>query len=178
VALTKEEKMRSKLSILILTTALTATGMVDAAETDQPVMVEIKRLSMDTALTIAKTAIEKCREQGVQVAVTVVDRGGHPQVVLRDVLAMDLALDVSYRKAYTAMTFTSNTSALTDRFIGPFSVGKLEKVLLSAGGVPIRASGETIGGVGVSGAPSGETDENCAQAGVDAVEMDLEMASF
>jgi uncharacterized protein GlcG (DUF336 family) len=170
--------MRSTLSTLMLTAAIAATGLADAAETDQPVMVEIKRLSMDTALTIAKTAIDACRQQGVQVAVTVVDRGGHPQVVLRDVLAMDLSLEVSYRKAYTAMTFASKTSSLEDRFTGPFSVGKVEKVLLSAGGVPIQASGETVGGVGVSGAPSGETDESCAQAGVDAVEMDLEMASF
>lgn len=163
---------------LTLTAAIAASGLAGAQETNQPVMVEIKKLSMDTALTIAKTAINACREQGVQVAVTVVDRGGHPQVVLRDVLAMDLSLEVSYRKAYTAMTFTSPTSALEDRFTGPFSVGKVEKVLLSAGGVPIQASGETVGGVGVSGAPSGETDEMCAQAGVAEVEMDLEMASF
>ncbi|MCG7199688.1 heme-binding protein [Marinobacter pelagius] len=171
--------MKTKLSkSLMLVSALAAAGVCSAQESDQPVMVEIKKLSMDTALTIAKTAIETCREQGVQVAVTVVDRGGHPQVVLRDVLAMDLALEVSYRKAYTAMTFTSPTSSLEDRFTGPFSVGKIDKVLLSSGGVPIQASGETIGGVGVSGAPSGETDENCALAGVAAVEMDLEMASF
>ncbi len=171
--------MKTKLSkSLIFVSALAASGIVAAQESDQPVMVEIKKLSMDTALTIAKTAIDACRDEGVQVAVTVVDRGGHPQVVLRDVLAMDLSLEVSYRKAYTAMTFTSPTSSLEDRFTGPFSVGKVEKVLLSAGGVPIQASGETIGGVGVSGAPSGETDENCAMAGVAAVEMDLEMASF
>lgn len=166
------------LKSIVAATAVAFSGVAGAAEDDQPVMIEIKRLSMDTALTIAKTAIDTCRKQGVQVAVTVVDRGGHPQVVLRDVLAMDLSLEVSYRKAYTAMTFTNKTSALEDRFTGPFSVGKVEKVLLSAGGVPIQASGETIGGVGVSGAPSGETDEACAQAGVDAVEMDLEMASF
>lgn len=163
---------------LMFVAALAACSSGSAQESDQPVMVELKKLSMDTALTIAKTAIETCREQGVQVAVTVVDRGGHPQVVLRDVLAMDLALEVSYRKAYTAMTFTSPTSSLEDRFTGPFSVGKIDKVLLAAGGVPIQASGETIGGIGVSGAPSGETDENCALAGVAAVEMDLEMASF
>lgn len=162
---------------IALVTAISASA-AGAAEGDQPVMIQIKRLSMDTALTIAKTAIDTCRKEGVQVAVTVVDRGGHPQVVLRDVLAMDLSLDVSYRKAYTAMTFTNKTSALEDRFTGPFSVGKIENVLLSAGGVPIQAGGETIGGVGVSGAPSGQTDENCAQAGVDAVEMDLEMTSF
>ena len=33
-----------------------------------------------------------------------------------------------------------------------------------------------VAGVGVSGAPAGETDEECAQAGVDAVMEDLEMA--
>ncbi|MBW0146159.1 GlcG/HbpS family heme-binding protein [Marinobacter arenosus] len=163
---------------LAFMSVLAVSGTAVAAEGDQPVMIEVKRLSMDTALTVAKTAIEACREQGVQVAVTVVDRGGHPQVVLRDVLAMDLALEVSYRKAYTAMTFTSKTSSLEDRFTGPFSVGKLDNVLLSAGGVPIQASGETVGGVGVSGAPSGDIDESCAVAGVAAVEMDLEMASF
>lgn len=171
--------MKTKLSRpLMFVSALAATGIVAAQESDQPVMVEIKKLSMDTALTIAKTAIDACRSEGVQVAVTVVDRGGHTQVMLRDVLAMDLSIEVSYRKAYTAMTFTNRTSAMEDRFTGPFSVGKLEKVLLSAGGVPIQASGETIGGVGVSGAPSGEIDENCALAGIAAVEMDLEMASF
>lgn len=166
------------LKSIIAAAVVTFSGITDAAEDKQPVMIEIKRMSMDIALTIAKTAIDRCREEGVQIAVTVVDRGGHPQVVLRDVLAMDLSLDVSYRKAYTAMTFTNKTSDLEGRFTGPFSVGKVEKVLLSAGGVPVQASGETIGGVGVSGAPSGETDEICAQAGVDAVEMDLEMASF
>lgn len=163
---------------IIAVIALTVSGLTGAAESDQPIMIQIKRLSMDTALTIAKTAVDTCRERGVQVAVTVVDRGGHPQVVLRDVLALDLALEVSYRKAYTAMTFGTKTSALENRFTGPFSVGKVDKVLLSAGGVPIQVGGETIGGVGVSGAPSGQTDEDCAQAGIDAVEMDLEMASF
>lgn len=163
---------------LAFTSTLALSAGTQAAESDQPLMVEVKRLSMEVALKIAKTAIETCREQGVQVSVTVVDRGGHTQVVLRDVLAMDLSLEVSYRKAYTAMTFTSATSALENRFTGPFSVGKLEKVLLSAGGLPIQASGETVGGVGVSGAPSGETDENCARAGIEAVTMDLEMASF
>ncbi|WP_371126952.1 heme-binding protein [Variovorax sp. YR216] len=34
------------------------------------------------------------------------------------------------------------------------------------GGVPIKAGSETIGGVGVSGAPGGHTDEACAKAGI------------
>jgi len=50
--------------------------------------------------------------------VTVVDRGGYPQVVLRDTLSMDLTLPISKQKAYTAMSFNSATSALEGRFPG------------------------------------------------------------
>jgi uncharacterized protein GlcG (DUF336 family) len=46
---------------------------------------------------------------------------------------------------------------------------------MSAGGLPIQAGGQLLGGVGVSGAPSGKTDEQCAQAGIDLVLDDLEM---
>ena len=44
-----------------------------------------------------------------------------------------------------------------------------------AGGLPIQAGGRLYGGIGVSGAPDGKTDEACAQAGIDAVIDDLEM---
>ncbi len=151
---------------------LTATAQ------DQPVMVNIKRLSLEMAEQIAKSTIEACREEGVQVAVTVVDRGGHPQVVMRDVLAMDLTLTISRQKAYTAMSFNSPTSALEGRFPGNYSVPKVEGLVIAAGGLPITAGGTILGGVGVSGAPSGETDEKCAQAGLEAVAADLEMAGF
>jgi uncharacterized protein GlcG (DUF336 family) len=165
----------------ILTAALLLGGSswASAAESsnETPVIINIKRMSLETALKIAHSAIDECRDQGVQVAVTVVDRGGHPQVVLRDVLAVDLTLEISRQKAYTAMSFGSSTSALASRFAQPFSVAKVDGVLPAAGGLPITAAGATIGGVGVSGAPSGKTDEQCAQAGIDAVEMDLEMAS-
>jgi uncharacterized protein GlcG (DUF336 family) len=47
---------------------------------------------------------------------------------------------------------------------------------MAAGGLPIQVGGALVGGIGVSGAPSGETDQACAQAAVDAVQMDLEMS--
>src|SRR5699024_2965133 len=122
---------------------------------DQPVMINVKRLSLDTALSIAQAAIKQCRAEGVQIAVTVVDRSGHPQVVLRDVLAMDITLDISRQKAHTAMAFNAPTSALESRFEQPFSVAKVDGILPAAGGVPITAAGAIVGGVGVSGAPSG-----------------------
>ena len=152
--------------------SLSQTGMAE----EQPVLVNIKRMSLDTALTIAKATIDACRKKGVQVAVTVVDRGGHPQAVLRDVLAQDLTLLVSDQKAYTAMTFNTATSKLEGRFEGNYSVPKSDRLIVAAGGLPIAAGGNIIGGVGVSGAPSGKTDEECAEAGLKAVMDDLEMA--
>jgi uncharacterized protein GlcG (DUF336 family) len=154
--------------------SLVAWGPLASAE--EAMTLPIKRLSMETAMKIAKTAIDRCRKEGVNIAVTVVDRGGHPQVVLRDTLAMDLTLPISQKKAYTAMSFNSATSALENRFPGSYSVGKLDSVVIAAGGLPINAGGQIMGGVGVSGAPSGTTDEMCAKAGLDAIMSDLEMS--
>ena len=159
---------------------LLLTSTISVAENEQPTVVNIKRMSMDVALRIAQAAIEQCRKEGVQVAVTVVDRGGHPQVVLRDVLAQDLSLEISRMKAYTAMTFNLTTSEManSNRFSKPYSVPKVDNLIIAAGGVPVTASGNIMGGVGVSGAPSGETDEKCAKAGVASVADDLEMATM
>ena len=169
--------MKNILASGLIVCCLIGMSQTMAAE-QQPVVVDIKRMSLDTALRIAKATIDQCRKEGVQVAVTVVDRGGHPQVVLRDVLAQDLTLRISQMKAYTAMSFNMATSAMEGRFTSPFSIGKVEGIVVSAGGIPVTASGNIIGGVGVSGAPSGETDEKCAKAGVAAVADDLEMATM
>ena len=146
-----------------------------ASTSDQPLTVNIKRLSLDTALRIAKAAIDHCRKEGVQISVTVVDRSGNEQVVLRDVLAMPLATLISKKKAYTAMSVNTPTSELVDRFKGAYSVPKVDELMIAAGGVPISIGGNIMGGIGVSGAPSGLTDEACAKAGFSAVREDLEM---
>lgn len=142
---------------------------------DDSMTVPIKRLKMETALTIAQAAIKQCRKEGVQIAVTVVDRGGHAQVVLRDVLAMDITLPISKQKAHTAMAFNTPLSQLSARFDKPYQVPKLDGLILGAGGIPINIGGTIMGGIGVSGAPSGKTDEKCAVAGLEAVREDLEL---
>ena len=142
---------------------------------DEPLTLSVKRLKMETALRIAQAAITQCRKEGVQIAVTVVDRSGHAQVVLRDVLAMDITLPISKQKAHTAMAFNSDLSQIEDRFTKPFQVAKLDGLIISAGGIPINIGGAILGGIGVSGAPSGVTDEKCAKAGLAAVSEDLEM---
>lgn len=141
----------------------------------QDMTINIKRLKMETALRIAQAAIEQCRKEGVQIAVTVVDRGGHVQAVLRDDLAMDITIPISKQKAHTAMAFNSPLSQMEGRFEGAYSVPKIDGLVISAGGIPINVGGSIMGGIGVSGAPSGEIDEKCAVAGLKAVETDLEM---
>ena len=83
---------------------------------------------------------------------------------------------VKKHKAYAAMNFNTATSELEGRFTSPFSPGKIDGIVLSAGGVPIAAGGTILGGIGVSGAPSGRLDEACARAGLETIADDLEMA--
>jgi len=169
-------KIKRVVWVLVGTTVFLISGTVlGASESAQPLTLNIKRLSLDTALRIGKAAIEKCRKEGMSVTVTVIDRGGHPQVVLRDTLAMDVSIPISKMKAYTAMSFNAPTSELQGRFPGSYNVPKLDELLISSGGIPINIGGSIMGGIGVSGAPSGETDEACARAGIEAVQLDLEM---
>jgi len=148
---------------------------IAGAHASEPLTVNIKRLSLDTASRIAQAAIAQCRREGVQIAVSVIDRGGHVQAMLRDTLAMDITVPISKQKAHTAMAFNSPTSQLEGRFKGAYQVPKLDGLMVSAGGIPINIGGTILGGIGVSGAPSGVTDEKCATAGLDAVRTDLEM---
>ncbi len=165
--------MRKIVSVFILGLAMVMP--LAQADDEVPLTIRVKRITLDTALTMARAGLQACRDEGVQVAVTVVDRAGHPLVVLRDVLAPDITLSISRQKAYTALAFASPTSSLERRFTAPFSVGKAQGLMFAAGGVPLRVAGSLLGGVGVSGAPSGELDERCARAAIEAVIDDLEM---
>jgi uncharacterized protein GlcG (DUF336 family) len=166
--------MRNAIVAAILLAAVALQAPAQTAG-KQPVLVSIKRMSLDTALRAARAAIEACRKEGVQIAVTVIDRGGHPQVVLRDVLAPDVALRISRAKAYAAMSFVTPTSQLEGRFNRPFDPPSVGGGVFSAGAVPVQAGGELVGAIGVSGSPSGQTDERCARAGFEAITEDLEL---
>ena len=137
-------------------------------------MVSTKRMTLYTAVQIAQAAIEECTKKGIQIGVSVVDREGIVQVTLRDTIAAQITVPISQDKAYTAANFNAATSSMADRAGSP--IGRQPRLIMSAGGIPIQVGGALVGAVGVSGAPSGETDEECAQAGIDAVQDDLEMA--
>jgi uncharacterized protein GlcG (DUF336 family) len=147
-----------------------------ALAADLPVIVKIPRLTVEASEKIAQGAIEACRKEGIQIGVTVVDRSGDPMVFMRDTLAPKVSIEISRQKAFTAVNFNAPLSTMENRFTKPFSVGKVDGLVFSAGGLPIEAAGNIVGGVGVSGAATGEQDEACAKAGLDAIRMDLEMA--
>ena len=158
-------------AIMMVSCLLAGSGSVMA---EDAMMINVKRLSMETAQQIAMGAIEACRKEGIQIGATVVDRDGITQVSLRDTIAAPITASISRDKAYTAVMFNAATSGMTDR--GNTPVGRQPRLIMSAGGIPIQVGGALVGGIGVSGAPSGETDEMCAQAGIDLVQDDLEMA--
>ena len=143
-------------------------------QAEEALTLTFKQLTMETAVHIAQATVLSCREKGYQVTATVVDRSGTVQAAIRDSIAPPVTVTISENKARAAVNFTSVTSALPDSLAnGP--VGRTPGLTMSAGGVPIQAAGVTLGAVGVSGAPGGDIDESCAQAGVDSVIDDLEM---
>src|SRR5512146_1059369 len=73
-----------------------------------------RNLTVETALKAAQAALKKCRDSGWQVAVAVVDRSGRTQVMLRDRYAGAHTTRTAGGKAWTAVSFRSNTSALVD----------------------------------------------------------------
>lgn len=156
---------------LIAAASMMAAPVHADAET---MIVQVNRMTLETANAIALATVEACREKGIQIGVTVVDRDGIPQAVMRDTIAPTITLPISRGKAYAAVMFNVATSQLAERANTP--IGRTPGVVMSTGGIPIQVGGSLIGGVGVSGAPSGETDAECAQAGIDAVQMDLEMS--
>ena len=136
-----------------------------------------KSLTPETALAAARAALEHCRKLGYQVAVAVVDRGGLTQVLLRDRFAGAHTVDIAPNKAWTAASFKLSTMALAAETQAgkPMSaIRSHPRVFAAGGGLPIEAAGSLLGGIGVSGAPGGEADEECAKAGIKAISDAIE----
>jgi uncharacterized protein GlcG (DUF336 family) len=153
-----------------------ALGAAPAVAGDDAFVV-YKSLTPEVALEAAQAALKKCRDNGFQIAVAVVDRSGRPQVMLRDRFAGLHAPDTAVRKAYTAVSFRTSTSDLTKSVrSGQLDPGlaQLPRVALLGGGLMIEAGGSLVGGIGVSGAPGGDRDDECAKAGIDAIRDKLD----
>jgi uncharacterized protein GlcG (DUF336 family) len=156
--------------------AVLALGALPAIAGDDALVV-YKSLSPEVALEAAQAALKKCRDNGFQIAVAVVDRFGQPQVMLRDRFAGLPAPDTAVSKAYTALSFRAATSELSKSIrSGQLDAGlaRLPHVAMLAGGLVIETGGTLLGGIGVAGAPGGDKDEVCARAGLDAIRDKIE----
>jgi uncharacterized protein GlcG (DUF336 family) len=137
----------------------------------------IKLLTPETALKAAQAALKKCRDSGFQATVAVVDRMGVVQVLLRDRYAGAHTPRMARAKAYTAVSFRTNTTQLAEATQAgrPQSgVRQLPGVAAVGGGLMIEAAGSLLGAIGVSGAPGGDEDDACAAAGIAAIREDIE----
>src|SRR6184192_425575 len=108
-----------------------------------------------------------------ELVAVVVDLDGVRQAVLRGDGAPIHSMDNAYYKAYTIASLglsrkEESTKAIADRMskAPPSNVPQtpLPNVTYAQGAIAIMAGGDTIGGLGVSGAPGGQFDEECARA--------------
>ena len=166
--------MRNRTVIASVVLALLIPG---ASMAEKPLVTQ-HALTPKLALELAQASMVNCRASGFQVAVAVVDRMGGTQVMLRDRYAGPHTPDTAERKAWTAVSFRTDTLSLaknTQTGSAQSGARMITNALMIGGGVPIEVSGSIVGGAGVSGAPSGDHDDQCARAGIKAVIETLEL---
>jgi uncharacterized protein GlcG (DUF336 family) len=116
-------------------------------------------LSYAMAKTIAETAINSCAAKGYAVSAVVVDRAGEVIVAMRGDNAGPHTMENARRKAYTARSFRTSSTAYAKRFADNDPVVHqqvtLPNVIAIPGGLPVKLGDEVIAGVGVSGSPGG-----------------------
>ena len=141
----------------------------------QAVLTE-RQISFDAARAMATAALETCRKNGYRVSVTVVDNAGDVRAAYRDDGTPPHTYDASYRKAYTARTYRISTVEFAKRIVGETDrpgLAMIKDALGLPGGLQIKVGNETIGGIGVAGAPGGNGDVACAEAAVETIKDQL-----
>jgi uncharacterized protein GlcG (DUF336 family) len=149
-----------------------AAGAVSSGAQAQG-LVTMQKLSASLANELVGESVAICAQKGYNVVAVVVDLDGVRQALLRGNGAPIHSMDNAYYKAYSAASLTlgrkeDSTKAVRERMAkaAPSTVPQtpLPNVTYAVGGVTIYAGGNAIGAVGVSGAPGGQFDEECARA--------------
>jgi uncharacterized protein GlcG (DUF336 family) len=130
-------------------------------------------LPLDMAQSAARAALDACASEGHNVAVAIVARSGVTSVVLRADNAGPHSVGSSTGKAFASASLGRDTAGLAE-FIGgnPQNDGLRDmdpRLVIQAGGLPVKIGGALVGGIGVGGAPSGDIDTTCARKGLDAI---------
>jgi uncharacterized protein GlcG (DUF336 family) len=134
-------------------------------------------LSIDVARRILEASKQRAKELRSPVSIAIVDAGGHLVLFERMMSPYGWATgNISIAKANTAVMFNQSTDAVAQWGSGipGFASSMAEmtqgKFIMAAGGWPIRISGATIGGIGVSGGNAPGRDDEIARAGLGALE--------
>jgi uncharacterized protein GlcG (DUF336 family) len=134
-------------------------------------------ITLDGALAVLAGVRAAAVEQARALAMVVVDIGGNAVATQRmdgaQLIAMPLAMD----KAFTAVAADAPTEAWAEgtqpgQSDWGLSLSAGGRFIVFAGGLPLRADGVTVGGLGVSGGPS-DVDRACGLAGIAAAGFDL-----
>jgi len=135
-----------------------------------------KDLPLSVAKTIAEATVAACAAKTYAVSAVVVDRDGETIVEMRGDDASPHTMENARRKAYTAMSFKQPTAEYAKKLLDPTSVAHqqvtLPNVIAIPGGQPIKVGNTVVGGVGASGSPG--VDDDCVNAGLDAVKDQLQ----
>ena len=138
-------------------------------------LVSMQKLSAPLANELVGETVAICAQKGYAVTAVVVDLDGVRQALLRGNGAPIHTLDNAFFKAYSSASLTlarkeDSTKAVAERMAknAPTTVPQtpLPNVTYAVGGVTIMAGGNAIGAIGVSGAPGGQFDEECARAAI------------
>jgi uncharacterized protein GlcG (DUF336 family) len=125
-------------------------------------------ISLEDAKSIISAGERKATEIEQPMNIAVVDFGGNLVAHVRMDGAWLGSIDISINKAFTARAFDISTAELAknsqpgDQFFG-IHVSNHERIMIFAGGIPLKRDGRVIGAVGVSGG-SGEQDQAVAEA--------------
>jgi uncharacterized protein GlcG (DUF336 family) len=129
-------------------------------------------IGLSDARRVIAAAEKKAGEIGQPMNIAVVDEGGNLLAHVRMDGAWIGSIDISINKAFTARAFDIATAQLAEfakpggEFFG-IHVSNRGRIMIFAGGVPLKREGRVLGAVGVSGG-SGAQDQAVAEAGAGA----------
>lgn len=130
-------------------------------------------ISSEGASAALNAAVDKAKELGIKINVSLCDSGGNLAGFLRMPGAFLHSIDIAIDKAYTSAGFGFATSQWNDILPAGTTfregIQTRDRLVSFGGGLPIHINHELIGGIGVSGG-SEEEDAICAQAGINAVQ--------
>jgi uncharacterized protein GlcG (DUF336 family) len=132
-------------------------------------------ITLEIARRIIAAAEQKAAEIGQPMNIAVADAGGNIVAHVRMDGAWIGSIDISMKKAYTSRAFDIATKDLAThsqsggQFFG-IHASNNGKIMIFAGGIPLKQGGEVVGAIGVSGG-SGDQDHAVAEAGVAALEQ-------